>query len=100
LGLTRCAQAWRVPNPSSHVVKISTLLLSLSFAANAALLAVVCCRHPASSESASTGAAAISSTSGEASKSTDALRSALASGNSATMQAAGVPADVARQLAL
>jgi hypothetical protein len=80
-------------------MKPTTLLLAASLVANVALVGVFVTRPSGTSAAASASA---SRTDGSVSgKSTlDALRAALASGDLAALKAAGVPADVARDLAL
>jgi hypothetical protein len=80
-------------------VKTSSLLLTLSLAANVALAAAFILRAPAPTPTTSTAARATAATSGDG-KASDALRQALASGDGAALQAAGIPADLANQLML
>lgn len=82
-------------------MKPATLLLSASLCANAALVAYVALR-PADSSRSAPPARSSGSTSSIAggSHSQDALRAALASGDAAALEAAGVSPEIARQLAL
>lgn len=80
-------------------MKPTTLLLSASLVANIALVGVVATRSPESaSDRPSTSAAPASARLSSADS--EALRTALASGDLAALKAAGLPADVARDLAL
>lgn len=79
-------------------MKPVTLLLSASLIANVAFVAFVATR---SGESPSSGSTAHEvRTTGASAGNLDALRAALASGDAAALKAAGVPADIARDLAL
>ncbi len=82
-------------------MKITPLLLLVSLAANAALIAVVATR----SKPAAPAPVLASPQAGSAARDSDhtsveALRAALASGDLAALQAAGLPADLARDLGL
>jgi len=79
-------------------VKTSAVVLSLSLAANLALAAVLILRPTApTSVALNPPSAADAATAGQ---SAEALRAALASGNAAALEAAGLSPDLARQLAL
>lgn len=80
-------------------MKPTTLLLAASLVANVALVGVFVTR-PADSGASSPSSTGAGRVDGTGKSSLDALRAALASGDLAALKAAGVPADVARDLAL
>ena len=82
-------------------MKPTTLLLSASLFANIAFVALVATRpaNPSTAPSAPTSPGKAGSPDASAAK-TDALRAALASGDAAALEAAGISSDTARELAL
>lgn len=76
-------------------MKPTALLLAVSLAANLALAGILLLRSP-SAPDASSSPRSVVRLSGD---SGDALRAALAAGDAAALEAAGVPADLARQIA-
>lgn len=76
------------------------LLLTASLLANVAFVALVATRSSAPSATREPAASASGSSASADARRADALRAALASGDAAAMEAAGIPADVARELAL
>lgn len=80
-------------------MKLTPLLLTVSLAANVALVAFVATR-PSSTAHATAPAAAPTAPTASANGLSAALRAALAAGDAAALQAAGLPTDLARDLAL
>jgi hypothetical protein len=98
--VNKSGRRWRFHgNPLSTLVKTTALLLAASLVANVALVAVFALRRPAPISSAASAPVAPGSAR-PAAPSDHALKAALASGEVAALEAAGVPADIARELAL
>jgi hypothetical protein len=87
------------PYVSFSTVKPTTLLLLASLLANVAFVAVLATRSPAPATASALVVASGAASANPAGKD-DALRAALAAGNAAALQAAGVAPELARELVL
>ncbi len=81
-------------------MKPTSLVLAASLVANVALVGLYATRSSDSAALANAASAPVRSATASSTAGSDALRAALASGDLAALKAAGVPADVARDLAL
>ncbi len=94
------------PAPLSHAirhsiaVKSTTVLLAASLVANVACVAWIATRTGPAPTSANAGIIRASAAGSGSAKDADALRAALASGNAAALEAAGLSPQLARELAL
>lgn len=81
-------------------MKLAPLLLTVSLIANAALIGALAWRSPTVIPPKAAGATHPATRAVGADLSSNALRAALAAGDAAALEAAGLPADMARQLML